>query len=157
LRANIMVVNSALVRRAVVDEVGWFDETLRSLEDWDYWIRCALAGATFRFLDAAGALALVRVHPTSMSQDRVTMHAQQAKLRARMGRSFLGEELYWVNRFWFATELVQLGAELAARGDSLAAARAFLKAALTHPSSRGLEGVKGAARALLSLRRAWPR
>jgi glycosyltransferase involved in cell wall biosynthesis len=157
LRANIMVVNSALVRRAVVDEVGWFDETLRSLEDWDYWIRCALAGATFRFLDEAGALALVRVHPTSMSQDRVTMHAQQAKLRARMGRSFLGEELYWVNRFWFATELVQLGAELAARGDSLAAARAFLKAALTHPSSRGLEGVKGAARALLSLRRPWPR
>ena len=152
LRANIMVVNSALVRRAVVDRVGWFDETLRSLEDWDYWIRCALAGTTFRFLDEAGALALVRVHARSMSQDRVMMLEQQGKIRARMDRALLGDELYRLNRFWRAAELTWLGDELVARGHSLAAARAFLEAALTDPSSRGMEGVKGAVRALLSLR-----
>ncbi|HEX3867696.1 MAG TPA: glycosyltransferase, partial [Gemmatimonadaceae bacterium] len=157
LRANIMVVNSALVRRSVVDEVGWFDETLRSLEDWDYWIRCAIVGTTFRFFADADALALVRVHQRSMSQNRWAMHEQQSKIRERMDRAFLGEELYWLNRFWFAAELAQRATELAARGDSLAAARAFMKAALTHPRSRGLEGVKGAVHALLSLRRAWQR
>lgn len=157
LRANIMVVNSALVRRAVVDEVGWFDETLRSLEDWDYWIRCAIAGTTFQFLDDAGVFALVRVHRRSMSQDRLAMHEQQSKIRKRMDRAFLGDELYWLNRFWFAAELAQLGAELVARGDSFGAARAFMKAAITHPSSRGWEGVKGAVRAFLPLGRAFPR
>ena len=156
LRANIMVVNAALVRRAVIDEVGWFDETLRSLEDWDYWIRCALAGTTFRFLSDADALALVRVHPRSMSQNRLTMHEQQSKVRQRMDRASLGKELYWVNRFWFAAELAQLGAELGARGDSRGAVRAYTKAALTHPRSRGLEGVQGAVRAFVPARtRQW--
>jgi len=152
LRGNIMVVNSPLVRRAVVDQVGWFDESLRSAEDWDYWLRCALARASFQYVDGAGALALVRVHQRSMSQNRVTMYEQQSKIRKRMDRVVLGDELYQLNRFYLAAEFAQLGSELVARGDSLDAARSFMKAALTHPSSRGVEGVKAALRALLSLR-----
>jgi glycosyltransferase involved in cell wall biosynthesis len=152
LRGNIMVVNSPLLRRAVVDKVGWFDESLRSLEDWDYWIRCALARTSFQYVDGAGALALVRVHQRSMSQNRVAMYEQQSKIRERMRRAVLGDELYGLNRLYLAAELAQLGEELVARGDSLAAARSFMKAALTHPSSRGLDGLKQALRAILSLR-----
>jgi glycosyltransferase involved in cell wall biosynthesis len=33
--------SSALVTRAAVDDTGWFDESLRAAEDWDYWIRVA--------------------------------------------------------------------------------------------------------------------
>ena len=156
LRGNIMVVNSALVRRAVVDEVGWLDETLKSLEDWEYWIRCARAGARFQFVGGADACALVRVHAQSMSQDRLRMYQQQCAIRQRLDRAALGDELHALNRFCLAADLAQLGQELVARGDSLAAARAFLKSALAHPSSRGAEGLKSAVRALWPRRRAAP-
>ncbi|MCU1279812.1 MAG: glycosyltransferase family 2 protein, partial [bacterium] len=77
IRANIMVVNAPLVRRSVVDEVGRFDETLRSLEDWEYWIRCAAVGTWFEYRQDEGTLSLVRAHRRSMSQDRVEMLRQQ--------------------------------------------------------------------------------
>lgn len=36
--------STVAVRRALFDRVGLFDETIRSAEDLDLWIRCALAG-----------------------------------------------------------------------------------------------------------------
>jgi glycosyltransferase involved in cell wall biosynthesis len=33
--------SNALVRRALLDDVGPFDETLRSCEDWEFWLRAA--------------------------------------------------------------------------------------------------------------------
>lgn len=73
LHANIMPVNSALVRREVVDRVGYFDERLHALEDWEYWIRCALAGVQFHFLDRERTHGLVRIHAGSMSTDSLRM------------------------------------------------------------------------------------
>ena len=150
LLGNIMVVSSPLVRRAIVDRVGGFDTSLRSLEDWDYWLRCAFAGAAFRFVDENGTLALVRVHSRSMSQNRVTMYEEQGKVRRRLSRAVLGEELYRLNRSMLAVELAQLGNELAARGQPLAAARSFVRSALTDPPARGLDGIKRALQAILS-------
>jgi glycosyltransferase involved in cell wall biosynthesis len=74
-RHNIMVINSPLIRRSVVDAVGPFDVTLPPAEDWDYWLRCAALGASFQFADLPGTLALVRWHSESSSQDRRRMYA----------------------------------------------------------------------------------
>ena len=38
---------SSLVPRAFHDEIGGFDETMQSWEDWDYWLRFAKAGKCF--------------------------------------------------------------------------------------------------------------
>src|SRR5947209_8483011 len=70
VRRNIIVINSALVRRSVVEEVGRFDEGLPPVEDWDYWLRCAALGKRFEYRPFAGTLALVRWHPSSSSRDR---------------------------------------------------------------------------------------
>jgi peptidoglycan/xylan/chitin deacetylase (PgdA/CDA1 family) len=43
-----LVIHSAIVRRRRVEEVGAFDETLQTSEDWDLWQRIARAGAGFR-------------------------------------------------------------------------------------------------------------
>ena len=75
LKTNIMPVNSPLVRREVIRRVGYFNEGLRALEDWDYWTRCALFGAHFQFLDREGSYALVRIHPESMSNEALRMQA----------------------------------------------------------------------------------
>ena len=152
IRSNIMVVSSPLLRRSVVDEVGLFDETLTSLEDWDYWIRCAAAGTSFQYLDDEGTLALVRVHRRSMSQNRIEMYEQQVKIRKAMAPTVTGDELTWQNRFSLAQELGRLGSELVQRGERLRGARLLVEAAWTNPSSGGGRWVKQALLALLPLR-----
>jgi glycosyltransferase involved in cell wall biosynthesis len=49
LRMNLFAVNCPLMLKSVFNKVGLFDEQLRSVEDWDYWCRCALAGVNFYF------------------------------------------------------------------------------------------------------------
>jgi hypothetical protein len=73
-----LAINAALVRAEVVARYGGFDENLRALEDWELWLRYALAGACFAFHDAPEAKALVRVHAGSLSSSH-----------RRMAQSFL--------------------------------------------------------------------
>jgi hypothetical protein len=40
--------NAPMWRRQLHDELGLFDETLQSAGDYDFWMRCALAGKRFR-------------------------------------------------------------------------------------------------------------
>lgn len=70
VRRNMIVINSPLVRRSVIEEVGLFDEGLPPVEDWDYWLRCAALGKRFEYKTFDGTLALVRWHPSSSTQDR---------------------------------------------------------------------------------------
>lgn len=82
----IMPVNAALIRRSVVEQVGFFDETLNAMEDWDYWRCCAINGVRFQFHNPDGTLALVRDQPLSMSKDKQRMitafRRVQEKIRA---------------------------------------------------------------------------
>jgi glycosyltransferase involved in cell wall biosynthesis len=79
LKTNIMPVNSPLVRRDVIQRVGYFDERFPALEDWNYWTRCAHHGVTFQFIDHEGSYALVRIHHESMSNESFRM--QRALVR----------------------------------------------------------------------------
>jgi glycosyltransferase involved in cell wall biosynthesis len=44
LREDPLVVHSILVRRTWLEQVGLFNEALKFVEDWDVWLRLALAG-----------------------------------------------------------------------------------------------------------------
>lgn len=80
LAYNIMAVNCPLLRASVVDRVGYFDTSLRSVEDWDYWIRCAIADCRFELLLSPGTMSFVRIHEGSMSQDRSRMNAATGQM-----------------------------------------------------------------------------
>jgi glycosyltransferase involved in cell wall biosynthesis len=123
VRDNIMVINAPLVRRGVADRVGPFDPVLPPAEDWDYWLRCALAGARFQFADLPGTLALVRVHPTSSSQDRLRMYTAGQRIRRKLASSVKDRRVLALNRKLRARGEVNLGLAEAARGGSLSAAR----------------------------------
>lgn len=114
IEQNIMVINSPLVRRRVFDEVGLFDESLPRADDWDMWLRCALAGKHFAYHDPPDSAALVRVHPGSLTQrDRrllaasVMIHRKAAPLIG--DRQLLGRNdaiVTWLERVLrFTTEI----------------------------------------------------
>jgi hypothetical protein len=56
LRSNLFALHTALVRRRVLAGSLTFDEELNALEDWDLWIRLALAGRAFRYQDEKVAI-----------------------------------------------------------------------------------------------------
>jgi glycosyltransferase involved in cell wall biosynthesis len=129
LRANIMTVNAPLVRRRVVEAVGLFDEAVSPVQDWDYWLRCALAGARFQFMDEPGTLALVRVHSTSSSQNRVRMYTVGLLIRGKLAESVKDSSLRAVNRELRARDELDLAVAVSERGDSMGAARHLLGSA----------------------------
>lgn len=50
LKKNFVNPLSVVMRRSVFDVAGYFDETLRRSEDWDFWVRAAYAGIRFDYL-----------------------------------------------------------------------------------------------------------
>lgn len=67
LLGNPLHVGSVLLRRAWQEQVGYFDESLRSYEDWDLWLRLARAGCPMRWV--AQPVSLYRFHPAQMTRD----------------------------------------------------------------------------------------
>jgi hypothetical protein len=84
LDGNFLVPESMLLRRRCYDEVGLFDEALRSCEDWDVWLRVA---RTQRILHSGRILTRHRVLPHSMSANPDRMLSQRlAVLRKHVGQ-----------------------------------------------------------------------
>lgn len=96
--AGITTVNAPLLRASVARMVGEFDEDREYAEDWDYWLRCALAGATFHFRHWPATRALVRSHGSSISQNRMHMLAGQVALRQALNARLQDPELIALNK-----------------------------------------------------------
>jgi hypothetical protein len=63
---NPLHVGSVLLRREWQERVGLFDEGLRSYEDWDMWLRLAVAGC--RMCSIAQPVSLYRFHSAQMTR-----------------------------------------------------------------------------------------
>ena len=81
---NRVVIHAPLLRRSVFAAVGSFSEQLGAVEDWEFWLRCAAGGQVFAYNDAPGTQTLVRVHPSSTSQDRPRVVANVERLREHL-------------------------------------------------------------------------
>lgn len=137
VRDNIMVINSPLVRREVIDDVGPFDPVLPPVEDWDYWIRCALAGKRFEFRDFEGTLALVRAHAASTSRQPASVLAAWRALRAKIDTLTADPEALLMNREMKSQLEGSVGVEAMGAGRRLSAARQFVRAGLICPRVKG--------------------
>lgn len=74
---------AVLVRRAVLEHVGLFDEALRASEDWDLWLRVA---EQYPFAGTPQTLALYRMHGSNMTRDLEHIHRSQLQvLRKHFG------------------------------------------------------------------------
>ncbi len=78
LFGNFIHVNSILVPKKMVQEQQGFDESLRELEDWDLWLRLAIAGK--RFACIPQVLSRVRVHAGSMTSNQAKMNSTMVRV-----------------------------------------------------------------------------
>jgi glycosyltransferase involved in cell wall biosynthesis len=125
---NIMVINSPLVRRSVIESVGLFDDKLPPAEDWDYWVRCAAVGVTFQYENLPGTLALVRSHTASSSQDRRKMYASMLSIRTKIESLTDDPDLRTINRQHFIKEQESLTFETIMHGPLKDSVREMLRA-----------------------------
>lgn len=137
LGQNIMVINAPLLRRSVVEDVGPFDPLLTPVEDWDYWIRCALAGKRFEFRDFEGSLALVRSHGVSSSRQPDSVLAAWRALRAKIDATSEDPEVLRLNRDMKSQLEAAVGLDDLTAGRRLTAARQFFRAGLLCPRAKG--------------------
>jgi glycosyltransferase involved in cell wall biosynthesis len=133
---NIMVVNAPLIRRELIDRVGLFDVDLTPVEDWEYLIRCAAAGAVFSFNDGEGARALVRAHEESSSLNQPRYLRSVLKMRKKIAQLDLDAEALELNRQKIAETEGHLGIEEVAHGKLGSGISQMLKAALKDPRFR---------------------
>lgn len=69
-RYNCIAIPTVLIRRDCFEEVGFFDELLRAVEDYDLWLRL-IKSKKIGYIDRV--LAKVRLHPENMSKDAELM------------------------------------------------------------------------------------
>jgi len=89
----IMVINAPLIKSSVFDLVGKFSEDMRSVEDWEFWIRCAIAGTRFHYDKDPDMWALVRIHPASTSQNMFRMNAYELIMRKKISKLLFKNKL----------------------------------------------------------------
>lgn len=73
LRSNFIIPSTVTARRSTIQQAGYFDQTLRSCEDWELWLRLLPAGSTFR--GVATVLARYRIHGSSLSTNVAKMQS----------------------------------------------------------------------------------
>jgi hypothetical protein len=86
------VVVSVLARRSALEGVGLFDDTFRSCEDFDMWLRCVKNGS--RIIHHDEVLLRSRCRPDSLSADPVWMcdHAGRVLVKMRTSVDLTDEE-----------------------------------------------------------------
>lgn len=78
---NFFLPGCPLFRKALIHQVGYFKRSLQALEDWHFWYRCALNGATFQYLPFEKSQLLSRSHGVNMSTDRKRMWLNKSTAR----------------------------------------------------------------------------
>lgn len=66
LRRCFLLIHTPLIRRSCIEQVGGFDPSLNCHEDWQFWLRIALAGRQFACVQAP--LCAYRLQPGNQSK-----------------------------------------------------------------------------------------
>lgn len=127
---NPIVIEAPLFQRALVVRVGAFDPTLRKMEDWEFWLRCALGGAVFLFDPSTDpdTFAYVRVHEMSSSRHSADMKRSQLVIRRRLATELRDPRLVRLNKRRTNESLARSGMAEGARGDMAVGMRSLIRA-----------------------------
>ena len=128
MRENDLPCPSITFRRACVEEVGNFDETMRATEDRDLWLRIALR---YEVALVREVIAQYRTSPMAMTSDPERMFQAQLRfVEKHYGAPGCG---FWARRVALSHIYRQKAEALARRGHGSAARRAALRAFTQNP------------------------
>ena len=85
VQQEVSVMVSVLARREALVRAGLFDDSLRSCEDFDMWLRCVKSGSRIIYHD--DVLVRYRVRPDSLSADPVWMYDHARRVLEKMQTS----------------------------------------------------------------------
>jgi glycosyltransferase involved in cell wall biosynthesis len=143
LQGNFVSIFSVFPR-AMVDEIGNFDESLRRCEDWEYWARAILSGWRVAFQPVVAAC--YRRQGSGLSANTEAMLAAEdvmfAAVETRFGPGFTPKERALVDFRTAHGSPLRLRAEARTRwseGDFVAAAGQFRQAAIGLPVDGSLK------------------
>lgn len=72
---NPFVISAPLYHKDIFKTIGFFDERLKSLEDWEFNLRCVLNDFKFQHIGYEGnTKTLIRLHDSSMMRDTAKMN-----------------------------------------------------------------------------------
>jgi glycosyltransferase involved in cell wall biosynthesis len=80
---NPFVISAPLYPLSLFDEVGYFDEIMSALEDWDFHLRCEDAGYRFHHQYEPRSRTLIRLHNNSMMRDQKLLDENFYKLNLK--------------------------------------------------------------------------
>jgi glycosyltransferase involved in cell wall biosynthesis len=109
IRHNIMAVEGPLIRRSALMTVGPFEVDLVRMEDWQYWLRCALAGIRFVADSDAETAVRVRVHGDSTTRNLLAMHASELGVRRWLEAHLDDQDLRHLNEVRTSETLARIG------------------------------------------------
>jgi glycosyltransferase involved in cell wall biosynthesis len=126
---NLIACPSVMVRRCCFETVGVFDRNLRSVEDWDMWIRIA---SRYPFAAIKEPLAYYRQLPSSMSKNRQVMEQAFRLVIEKAFHSVPSELLYLKNRSYSHANLCLAWKSLQSSDRDYKGANHFRQQALVH-------------------------
>ncbi|MCH7396513.1 glycosyltransferase [Belliella sp. DSM 107340] len=101
VKENIGACHSILIKKSIADQLGGFDISLKSCEDWDYWVRAGKLGAKIKSIpiDLVG----YRYITDSMSRNAKVMYTSLSKVIQRSvkkdfrisSESMFNQDLNW--------------------------------------------------------------
>lgn len=111
IHENFAVIEGPLFRRALADKAGGFDPALRRMEDWEYWIRCAIVGGRFLYdpREDVASLCHVRLHDASSSRDRIAMLHDSILVRRKIDDRLPTPQIRRLNRRRANEQSAELG------------------------------------------------
>ena len=130
LEDNIFVISAPLLRASLLKSLGGFQEGMQHLEDWEFWLRCALGGAYFRYLDAPDTKTLIRRHGQSLSADSCKMIRANFDLRMKLLASLSDTTSIGINTHHLTTTRILLAYKTIESGRCLAGFKELLTACL---------------------------
>jgi hypothetical protein len=132
--ANLTPVHSPLVPRKAVEAVGGFDESLRSAEDWDLWLRLAHAGLR-HWTCVDRPLAEYRIRPGAKHDHPARMRASCLRVLDKFyGDPGLPAELAGLRSRAYQTVYLAAAADFYRAGERVEGARALHAAAAADPT-----------------------
>lgn len=112
LEKNITVVSAPLFRKKIIEKIGVFDEKLDAVEDYDFWLRCALNGCRFQYHIFKDSATLIRKGHESMSINAQRMLINNYNLRKELEKRLGNKKLIKINKTHLNDDVILYGNQI---------------------------------------------